>query len=52
MNRRSIEAQYHEDAAVEFSSLPLATVQTVRVRHRDVGMLPPMSLEDEVNVED
>lgn len=32
----------------EFESLPLAATETVRVRFRDIGPLPPMDLEDEV----
>jgi hypothetical protein len=44
-NRPSIQAQYDDG---EFSSFPLVAVQTLRVRFRDVGQLPPMNLEDEV----
>lgn len=51
-NRPSVQAEYDADEAIEFSPLPLVAVRTVRVRYRDIGALPPMSLEDEVDTED
>ncbi len=49
-NRPSIQAAHDEDDVAEFTALPMVTVRTVRVRYRDAGMLPPMNLEDEVDV--
>ncbi len=51
-NLPSIQAQCNRDEVAEFSALPLVAVQTIRVRFRDVGMLPPMSLEDEIDVDE
>lgn len=51
-NRPSIQAEHDGDEITEFSALPLVAVQTVRVRYRDAGALPPMSLEDEVDVDE
>jgi hypothetical protein len=47
-NRPSIQAAHDDDEVTEFAALPLVAAQTVRVRFRDTGPLPPMDLEDEV----
>lgn len=42
----SIQAECDEDEAgdeYEFEAIPLVAVQTVRVRFRDIGQLPPPS---------
>ncbi len=40
--RRPVSDEY------EFEAIPLVAAQTVRVKFRDIGQLPPMNLEDEV----
>jgi hypothetical protein len=38
-------------AEIDDGEMPLVPVQTVRVRFRDIGPLPPMDLSDEVGNE-
>ncbi|MCC6422999.1 MAG: hypothetical protein IT447_05925 [Phycisphaerales bacterium] len=46
-NLPSVQTVY-DDEVVEYLVIPLVPMQTVRVRFRDIGQLPPMNLEDEV----
>lgn len=47
-SRVSSQAEDGPSEKYEFEAIPLVPVQTVRVRFRDIGQLPPMNLEDEI----
>jgi hypothetical protein len=51
-NRPSVQAAHDENEGVEFVAIPLVAVESVRVKFRDVGLLPAMSLQDEVDADE